>query len=106
MRIGVKSSGTLRDKAGRQWLKFTNARHRYGAIVADAQLLGMPEAAQRFFQKHEEFVSKQAFSLTDEIEKQISEFDLAVVWDEDEHSIPIFDVQLMGNSISFKTSNE
>jgi hypothetical protein len=98
----MKNSGVMRDRDGRTWLAFRQGEMHYGALVADFDVLEMPERAHELFQRYEEIVSKQEFSFLADIEKAIEAFGLYVIWSEDDQPVNVCDVQVAGGKVSFR----
>lgn len=63
------------------------------------EFTNFPEKLKNLFELHEEFVNSQIFSLTDDLENQIEEWELKL------NGIRIYDIQIMNSDdISFKSN--
>ena len=100
----MKTSGILCDQDGKNWLKFHNAQVRYGAFVANYNLVDFPKQEREIFREHEDRVSRQEFSLIEEVERKIDEFKLSVIWEGEKEPVRVYDVQLISGRLSFRTT--
>ena len=98
----MKASGLLRDSQGNVWARFRNAEEQYGALVADCEIVEMPQDAQAVFRRFEELVSSQSFSLLEDFEEQLTSFDLWIIWEGEQSPTKVWDVQVAKSGITFR----
>jgi hypothetical protein len=102
MNKNIRSSGVLVDYAGTVWARFTNAQEKYGAIVADCELIDMPDVARAIFAEQERRVSRQEFSMLEDVERKLRTFTLWVIWEHTQEKERVSDVQITDGGVSFK----
>ena len=100
----MKKTGRLEDDRGRIWARFRNARDSYGAVIAESEIVDMPEYALAVFKAHEKHVLNQQLSLVDELETKIESFDLWIVWEGEPERVKVWDIQIPEGGISFRLS--
>jgi hypothetical protein len=98
----MKTSGRLQDIDGNVWARFKDAHESYGVILAQSEIVDMPEDARATFKKHEEMALKQLLLHTDKIEEQIARFNLRVVWESEDEAIRVSDIQVGESTLSFR----
>lgn len=100
----MKSRGTLQTSAGIIWLRFSDARESYGAVVASCECIDMPPRARAVFHEHEQRVLNQELSLLHHLQEEIHTYGLQVAWDGEPERTEAFNVQLCEGEVSFRTS--
>ena len=98
----MKVSGTIQDFHGMILARFFNATESYGAVVADCEILAMPESARVLFRELERRVESQLLKTIHEIEMQIEKLNLNVVWDDEDQKCRVWSVQFLRGGVSFR----
>lgn len=97
----MKTSGILCTREGTIWLSFSNGALQDGTWLADYDLREMPREAVELFERYEQAVNHQEFSLIPAIETKLDGYGLCVFWDGETHGVPAEDVQLASGKLSF-----
>jgi hypothetical protein len=97
---------TIIDQAGHA-VATAQVAERWGDFAGPIDLSPMPVALRKMFEQYEEIVNGQMFGLLDEIEQQIGDFALRVVFGEGPE-VDVEDLQIFPSTgrVSFKVVRE